>query len=59
MTTRSEAILARLGRAFDEASGDAEKLTKILPLLGELRYVRRFLDEVSAFEEELALSTAP
>ena len=45
--------LARLARAFD---GDPPaRPDEILPLLGELRYIRRFLEEVSAIEEELAL----
>jgi len=54
MSARSRAILDRLGREFDVAGGDHQKLTKVLLSLGELRYVRRFLDEVSAIEEELA-----
>ena len=38
---------------FDAAAGDVETLKWLLPKLGELRYMRRFLDEVSALEEEL------
>jgi molecular chaperone HscB len=53
MAARSRAILDRLGREFNAAGGDVQKLTKVLLSLGELRYVRRFLDEVSAIEEEL------
>jgi molecular chaperone HscB len=44
MRERERAVKAKLGAAF-EGTGDA------LPLLGELRYVRRFLDELAAFEE--------
>jgi len=54
MRAREEGTLAALSRGLDEAGGDAAKLTTVLPLLGELRYVRRFLDEVDAIEEELA-----
>jgi molecular chaperone HscB len=53
MRAREEGTLARLARAFD---GDPPaRPDEILPLLGELRYIRRFLEEVSAIEEELAL----
>jgi molecular chaperone HscB len=48
---REQAVLERLGRAL-EAEGSA--ITQALPPLGELRYLRRFLDEVSAIEEDLA-----
>ena len=30
------------------------EMAAALPSLGELRYIRRFLDEVSAIEDELA-----
>lgn len=58
MRAREGATLGRLGRAFD-GDGDPPRASptpphEILPLLGELRYIRRFLDEVSAIEEELA-----
>ena len=55
MREREVAILSRLGGAFAAAGGDPRKNTEILPVLGELRYIRRFLDEVTAIEEELAL----
>jgi molecular chaperone HscB len=54
MREREREVIARLGRGFQEAGGDAKKIESVLPLLGELRYIRRFLDEVSAIEEELA-----
>lgn len=54
MSTRQRAIEERLGRELTDAGADREKLLQVLPLIGELRYVRRFLDEVSAIEEELA-----
>lgn len=54
MSERQRAIEERLGRELTAAGADPEALRKALPLIGELRYVRRFLDEVSAIEEELA-----
>ena len=53
MRAREETVIASLGAGFDEAGGDRDRLRAILPKLGELRYLRRFLDEVSALEEEL------
>ena len=50
---RALRALAALTAGFDAAEGDVEKLKLLLPKLGELRYMRRFLDEVSALEEEL------
>lgn len=55
MGEREAQILRRLGGAFAAAAGAPQKHAEILPVLGELRYIRRFLDEVSAIEEELAL----
>jgi len=55
MRGRYETVIERLGRALDEAGSDPQKIGAALPWLGELRYLRRFLDEVSAIEEELAL----
>lgn len=54
MRGRESAVRARLASAFDAAAGGANELVEILPLLGELRYIRRFLEEVSAIEDELA-----
>lgn len=54
MRERGRNIERHLGSAFDSASGDPQKIAGVLPVLGELRYVRRFLDEVNAIEEELA-----
>jgi molecular chaperone HscB len=56
MQAREAAVLGALGRAFDafdDGLGDPPKMAQALPALGELRYVRRFLDEVSAIGEEL------
>src|SRR5439155_24668566 len=46
---RERAAMRRFGQGLD-ARGDARAL---LPLLGELRYYRRFLDEVGAIEDSL------
>lgn len=54
MRDRMDRSTASLGRAIDAAAGDAAAIQKTIPMLGELRYLRRFLDEVSAIEEELA-----
>ncbi|MBX3190096.1 MAG: Fe-S protein assembly co-chaperone HscB [Labilithrix sp.] len=48
---KAEAALAT-GFAATSARPDRAALEKLLPSLGELRFYRRFLDEVSAFEEE-------
>jgi molecular chaperone HscB len=54
MTARQKEVFAALGRGFEDAGDDKAKLEALLPMVGELRYIRRFLDEVSAFEEEMA-----
>ena len=54
MSARQSATIERLARAFDAAAKEPGKINGALPILGELRYVRRFLDEVSALEEELS-----
>jgi molecular chaperone HscB len=48
MRAREEEVLRAMGRALSDEPRAA------LPYLGELRYIRRFLDEVSAIEEEFA-----
>ena len=48
MTTREGELLKRLTAAF---AGGAATLDEVLPRIGELRYIRRFLDEVSALRE--------
>ncbi len=54
MDARRAEVERRLGLALDAAGGDPQKIVTALPSLGELRYIRRFLDEVSAIEDELA-----
>jgi molecular chaperone HscB len=61
---RDLAAVHRLARAIRARSDQAERDLSIefargssqslLPKLGELRFFRRFLDEVSAIEDELA-----
>jgi molecular chaperone HscB len=48
--SRESDVLGRLSRGFAESSNDAG-LVGLAPLIGELRYYRRFLDEVSSIEE--------
>jgi molecular chaperone HscB len=54
MRAREQATLTAIQGAFAAAGDDPEQLKGVLALLSELRYIRRFLDEVSAIEEELA-----
>jgi molecular chaperone HscB len=49
---RTRAVEARLSTAF--GSGSETALPPLLPLLGELRFYRRFRDEVEAIEDEAA-----
>jgi len=51
MHFREREALAALGVAFDAAGSDTAAARKLVHYLGELRYLRRFLDEVSAIEE--------
>ncbi|AUX25986.1 Fe-S protein assembly co-chaperone HscB [Sorangium cellulosum] len=57
MRAREQATLAAIQGAFADAGGDPARLKGVLALLSELRYIRRFLDEVSAIEEELTVQT--
>lgn len=54
MRARREQAEGRLARLFEVARGAPHEIAGALPALGELRYVRRFLDDASAIEEELA-----
>ncbi|MCC6557913.1 MAG: Fe-S protein assembly co-chaperone HscB [Polyangiaceae bacterium] len=57
MRGREQRALSALAAGLDGAAGDAQRIRAVLPLLGELRYYRRFLDEASAIEEDLSEST--
>ena len=50
---RARAAEAELAGAFASAGGSKDELGKALPKLGELRFYRRFLEEVSAIEDFL------
>jgi molecular chaperone HscB len=54
MASRDSALIDRLGREFSAANSDPQQWTTVLCSLGELRYVRRFLDEAGAIEQELS-----
>ena len=51
MGGRAKEIEAKLAAGFDRAADPAE-IAKLVPLLGELRFYKRFLEEVSAIEED-------
>jgi molecular chaperone HscB len=51
MEARKKGVEQRLAAGF-EGAPDGDAVAKLVPLLGELRFYRRFLDEVSAIEEE-------
>ena len=51
MKGRAAAVEAKLTAAFSQEHPAADARA-LLPLLGEMRFYRRFLDEVSAIEEE-------
>lgn len=51
MGGRAKEVEAKLAAGFDRAS-DPAAIAKLVPLLGELRFYKRFLDEVSAIEED-------
>src|SRR5262249_30286521 len=51
MQFRLDEVLKALTGGLARANGDAGQARKLLHHLGELRYLRRFLDEVAAIEE--------
>lgn len=53
MRGREDAIMKRLSATFSDAGDDPNQLEAALPILGELRYVRRFFEELEAIEEAL------
>jgi molecular chaperone HscB len=53
MRDKERAVLSKLASGFEEARDDRSKLEALLPLLGELRYLRRFFEELDAIEDEI------
>ncbi|MBN9167838.1 MAG: Fe-S protein assembly co-chaperone HscB [Myxococcales bacterium 68-20] len=52
ISVRAKAVEGKLTAGFSGGAPPKDELEKLLPLLGELRFYRRFLDEVEAIEEE-------
>ena len=52
MGEKRKTLIESLSKGFDEANGNREQLMSLLPHLSELRYVKRFFDEVEAIEDE-------
>jgi len=53
MRAREKDVLSKLSLGFERAQGDVAVLEQLVPLLGELRYVRRLFEELDAIEDEL------
>ena len=53
---RAKVAEAQMAAGLSAASGDATQLHALLPLLGELRFYRRFLEEVAAIVDVLDAS---
>jgi molecular chaperone HscB len=53
MEERTLTVERALAEGFAMAGKNPEKLAALVPKLGELRYCRRFLEEVSAIEDAL------
>jgi len=51
---RAQAVQDALAHGFSSAGSDQEKLAAHIGKLGELRYFKRFLEEVSAIEDALS-----
>ncbi|MEQ9325447.1 MAG: Fe-S protein assembly co-chaperone HscB [Polyangiaceae bacterium] len=54
MRSREKAVTAKLASGFEAAGDDTNELEELLPTLGELRYIRRFFEELDAIEEQLS-----
>jgi molecular chaperone HscB len=52
ISARAKAAESKLIQGFASGSPAKDELGRLLPILGELRFYRRFLDEVEAIEEE-------
>jgi molecular chaperone HscB len=51
MRFRQGEVMKALARGFEQAGTSVEAARKLIHCLGEMRYLRRFLDEVDAIEE--------
>ncbi len=49
---RMRDVEAALAQGFSDSERSVEELTKLLPLLGEMRFLKRFLEETDAIEDE-------
>jgi molecular chaperone HscB len=56
ISSRADSVKQKLTAAFEKQNGSRDRaaIERALPLLGELRFYKRFLDEVEAIEEEAA-----
>ena len=52
MGIRAKEVEQKLAAGFAAGAPTAADVEKLLPLLGELRFYRRFMDEVNVIEEE-------
>ena len=52
IAVRAKAVEGKLTAGYSGGAPPKDELEKLLPLLGELRFYRRFLDEVEAIEDE-------
>jgi molecular chaperone HscB len=53
MTAKKAEVIEALRLGFVSADGNVNTLRTLLPTLGELRYLKRFFEEVEAIEEQL------
>lgn len=53
-----KATTSKLSEGLGSLEGGAQKAEELVPLLGELRYYRRFFEEVSAIEDDFAMAKA-
>lgn len=53
MRQREQSVIGRLAECLDSPDCTLENARSRVPVLGELRYIRRFLEEASAAEDEL------
>ncbi len=53
VSRRLESTESALAAGFRAAHDDSSRLASIVPTLGQMRFWRRFLDEVSAIEDEM------